>query len=575
MTLLLILLITSTDIFETEETRDYDLIIAETEYLKAHPIDINRATIDDLMRIPYLSAGDCMRIIDLRNKTGRINSWEQLAASREVDPLTISRIKPYLTFAAKPYRRELLKSRLRWRQAISDQHANDYYTRNQALFAGHHDLFLVSEQDAGESSFFDYWAGGLLVNDGARRFAMGAYDLDLGSGVMLSSVGSIFQATDFRVASVERGIVPYMSAMENNAFFGAAYGDSLPVPFALFFSNRKLDGRVDTAGIAWSLDMSGDHSDSAGLARKDRIDEEIMGYNVGYAISGLVIGHRSYVCTYTPQFATTDSLFGFYGRRFWMSGFSARYRSNNFILFSEAARADRNRLGGLFGLGSIFPFRTEFSIAGKYFPAGYYSPKGVESRDDYFGLTADIGQTSFIARLGATLNISSPASAESTSYDLKFNFEKNMTVIDSRIQLRWKMLETDRELSGAKIFVRFRPVGWLYCDVRLEEKHVYTDKDSLDRGMFVSCDLGVDAGRFDVKTRYGVFDADSYDARIFAYEPDLPGIISNRILYGQGQYGILYLSVKPARKVSVSAKYTALRKISTNHYIGTQVDFNL
>jgi len=73
--------------------------------------------------------------------------------------------------------------------------------------------------------------------------------------------------------------------------------------------------------------------------------------------------------------------------------------------------------------------------------------------------------------------------------------------------------------------------------------------------------------------RYGFFDTDSYGARIYAYEMDLPGIINNRMLYGRGHCGFVYVSVKPIAWMKVSAKYSAVRRDDEqDRKLGAQID---
>lgn len=569
---LLLLFLLNVEIFETEETRDFEIIVKEFESLKISPLDINTAAQEDLMKIPYLTITDCLKIIGYRQKYGPFSSVEDLSNIPGLDQITVNRIKPYMTIKAKPFKLENLTTRIRFKKTLKETKSEEYYTRSQAVF-NEYNIFLITEKDPYESSFFDYYASGLLIDEGKRRFAFGKYDLDLGSGVILSSVGSFFQSTDFRMITSERGIIPYTSTIENSGFFGAALSDSLFLNYTLFYSNQKLDGRIDSLGYARSFDETGKHIDSLSINRKDCINEELWGYDIKYHLPNILIANRAYLCNYNPPFVCEDSFSQFYGKNFWITGLGAKYFGDYFVLFTEVARAYKNRLGGLFGFSGLFPYNLDFNIAGKYFPLGFYSPKGIEADNDFLGLTIDVNHNSKLANLGANLNINNQTEEDSSRYDLRLNFEKGLGILNSKFQMRWRYVENTMELSGSKIFLRLAPIKIVYFDLRLEEKYIYDD--TLQKGIFAGFELGIDFKKFESKIRYGVFNTDSYASRIFVYEPDLPGVINNRMLYEKGQYGLIYLGLKPINKVILSFKFSAIEKDSLTQQIGAQFDLKL
>ncbi|MGH2574261.1 MAG: hypothetical protein ACRDFC_01025, partial [Ignavibacteria bacterium] len=56
--------------------------------------------------------------------------------------------------------------------------------------------------------------------------------------------------------------------------------------------------------------------------------------------------------------------------------------------------------------------------------------------------------------------------------------------------------------------------------------------------------------------RFIVFHTDSYDSRIYEYENDLDGVVSNPGLYGRGRRWYLLLKYKPFSYLQLSAKYS-------------------
>jgi hypothetical protein len=572
--LFLILYTTEADLFESIQDKDYDIILNDLEKLRNDPININTADFDELCRIPFLTINDCLKIIEYRQQSGVYTSFKDMLKIPGFDEFFIEKIKPYISIKRKTIRLHKLDLRGRLKTGLPETPGSfEYYTRSKCSY---HDysVYLVTERDSFEPSLFDYLATGIIIGSNTRVFALGKYNLDIGSGVMLSPLGSFFGATDFRILMNQHGLLPYTSVLENSGFFGAALRDSLWTNFTVFFSNQKLDGRIDTSGYARSFDITGEHTDSLSQARKDRINEELFGYNLEYRIDNFYFTHQSYICSYDPQFACRDSLVEFYGDKFWMSGFFLKYLHNDFIIFSEVARSFRNRIGGLFGCSGFVPL-FDIELAGKYFPGGYYSPKGIEAEDNYYGGILNITNHSKYLDLGAGFTMDSKLDEDSVKYGLRVNIAKSLGIFLARFQIRFRYTSRILDLSGSKFFIRLKPVKQLFFDLRLEEKYVF-GPDSTEKGMFGGLEMVIDLSRIRLRGRYGVFNTDSYASRLFVYETDLPGVITNRILYHKGECGFVHLMIRPMDLFKITCKYAMVKRDTLRQeQLSAQIDIVL
>jgi competence ComEA-like helix-hairpin-helix protein len=574
MFIFLFVFYTDADIFEVEDYKDYYIILDDLEALRHNPVNVNTADLETLMKIPYLSAIDCLKIIDYREEHGYFTSVSDLLKIAGFDDFHLEKIQPYITVLAEYRKIEKLTTRWRARTKIPTQPGSmEYYTRSQCIF-GPYTVFFVNEKDPYEKSLFDYWASGIVVKQGHRIFALGRYNLDIGSGVVVSPLGSFFNAADFRILIKERGILPYTSVLENSGFFGAALSDSLFVNFTVFYSNQDLDGRIDSAGYAISFDASGEHTDSTGIDHKDRINEEIIGYNIQYRARDLLIANRTYLCSYDPLFVCTDSLNDFFGESFWITGLSLKYFSDEFVTFSEIARAHQDRIGGLFGCCAYLPY-FDIQLAGKYFPRGFYSPKGVEADDNYYGGILDITNHSKYLDLGATFTLDSKLDEDTVKYGFRINVAKSAGIFHGQFQLRLRYASQKIDLSSSRVFLRFKPLKRLFFDIRLEERYVF-ETDSTEKGIFGGIEACLDLGKIRLRSRYGIFTSDSYASRLFVYETDLPGIINNRMFYYQGECGFVHLTIRPVDLFKVTCKYaTVKRDTLCQQEIGAQIDITI
>ncbi len=571
--LLFFLTVTEDAIFKTEQEIDFALMLQDLEYLRTRPIDINTAGVDQFAEISFLSSNEILKIIAYREEHGPFGSVAELADVPGIERDLVEMIMPYLTVGVKKVEKRELNSRLRARTELPFAEPSlEYYMKTEARF-GDYEVCVITERDPYEIELLDHYAAGLLVGEGERVFALGKYNLDLGAGAVISSVGSLFRGIDFRIMLNERGLIPFTSTLENGGFFGAALSDSFFVDYVLFYSNQKLDGLIDSLGYARSIDDSGEHTDSLSLSRKENINEEIFGYDVRYQTTNTLIANRSYLCRYDPSFATDDSVVKFYGSDFFISSIEFRHYGDVFVVFSEVARAWRNRLGGLFGFSAIFPW-FDFNLAGKYFPGGFYSPRGVEVSPNHASGTIDIEHHSPIVDAALSMTLDNRLDEDTTKHDLRLSLRKKLGILDARINFRKRFWADDIDLSGSEAFIRLRPLRFLFLDLRFEEKSLYLEET--ERGVFLAFEVGFDRKTVDVRIRYGMFDTDSFAARIYAYEIDLQGVINNRMLYGEGQYGFIYVAWRPIQEIKLSMKYSAVNRTSdSDRRLGGQSDVNL
>jgi hypothetical protein len=575
MILLLLLLASLPEdvLFETEQEIDFELILRDLEYLKGHPLDINSVETQELARIPFLTLNTVIKIIEYRKRRGPFKELDDLLQIPGIDKALVEAISPYLMVGVKKVEVKKIRIRARLEDELPvHELSSKYHTRVNAVIDDY-GIYAVTEKDAYEQAFFDHYAVGLLIDGGSRKFAFGKYNLDLGAGALLSSVGSFFRGVDFRLMMNERGLVPYTSTIENGGFFGAAFSDSFFVKYTVFYSSQKLDGRIDSLGYAQSLDASGAHIDSLSLSRKDRITEEILGYDLRYRNENMVIASRSYLCNYAPVFSSVDSVAKFYGDGFLASSVELRYFGESFVTFGELSRSWQNRMGGLFGFSAVFPY-VDFTVAGKYFPAGFYSPKGIEATPNSAAGTIDLKHHSRLIDVGLSLTLDNKVDEDTGKYDIRLNLEKRLGIASARINLQYRFRGEERDMSGSDVLMRITPVKFLFLDLRFEQKSIY--EETTESGIFWAVEFGLDLERIDARFRYGIFDTDSYGSRIYAYEIDLPGIVNNRMLYNKGEYGFVYVSLRPIHAMKLGFKYSVVRR-DENHdkKVGGQIDFSL
>ena len=67
------------------------------------------------------------------------------------------------------------------------------------------------------------------------------------------------------------------------------------------------------------------------------------------------------------------------------------------------------------------------------------------------------------------------------------------------------------------------------------------------------------------------FESDSFDSRLFQYENDLPGVLTNRALFGRGNRWYLLVKYQPLKKFAAYLKYSETYRDDVD-VIGTGAD---
>ena len=66
------------------------------------PLDLNRATPDDLQRLPGIGPGLAARIVDARDRAGAFGTVEELRRVRGIGRTTLERLRPLLAIGPAP-----------------------------------------------------------------------------------------------------------------------------------------------------------------------------------------------------------------------------------------------------------------------------------------------------------------------------------------------------------------------------------------------------------------------------------------------------------------------------------------
>lgn len=285
---------------EGDAAGDPEVLLDLLESLRETPLDINRATADELAQIPAIDRLTAAALVRYRTEIGLFASLPEIRLVEGLTPSVYLAARPYLTigetlettapqasrFPRAPAPGEVIRGfRYRVTQRLQRRldraegylgpdstrtypgSPNRLYTRLEADFRRQVSLNVTAEKDPGEafrwdpedgSYGYDYVSGHAALLDAGRIDALivGDFVAEFGQGLALWRSAGFGKGPDATGGPLRngRGLRPYGSVNENQFFRGVGASISLlpELVATAFGSRRTLDASVftpDTLGL--------------------------------------------------------------------------------------------------------------------------------------------------------------------------------------------------------------------------------------------------------------------------------------------------------------------------------------
>jgi len=381
------------DLLEDNDEANYDFftLYDELQQYMRNPLNINKATEEDLHNLQMLSDIQIADILSYRDQYGPFLSKYELQTIPSLDIGILRALIPLVTEGGER-RNYTLKSILKesrstfflkGKRVLQERRgfADDSYIGDpNHLFARYNfssnrnvRASITMEKDPGEAFFrdnnrygFDYYSASIHIRDVLPLFStlnIGDYTVSMGQGLIVHN--SFNGGKSSFVTNIKKGgrpIRPYSSVTEANFFRGLAGSMNLrsDLELTLFASAKKIDGTVsiDTtidAGFETfsAIRIDGFHRTASEIRNENTISQTSYGGILKYKKRNFSISLNALEQNFSVPLTNTDALY----RRYRFSGdrltnvsadFTYRYR--NFNTFGEFARSDNGGTAMLAGL---------------------------------------------------------------------------------------------------------------------------------------------------------------------------------------------------------------------------------
>ena len=595
---------------DIDESDLYD----QLEQLLLNPINLNTATIEQLIQLPAVDISTAELIINHRKKFGYFFSLNELNMVENLNTELIKNITPFLYIEKKPdYETEppkkietitsnsdvLFRSRV-----INALQTNEGFSSNRfegtkpkiynRLLVKYNNQFqagYLADKDAGESSINEFSTFHIAFNDigFVQKAVIMDYFLEFGQGLTLWSPYAYSKGADavVPVRRNDRIIRPYTSSTENNFFRGAAAAFNLG-DFILsgFYSYNYFDANIDSVtGKITSTPVDGLHRTPNEISKRKAASEKMIGGRIDYRYGNVLrLGAIYYQSSFSNEFQPSN-VYDISG-----DNFSYTAASYNLLLdrFNFTGEFSYNGISvasiNLFQLliSNDFTFITSV----RSYPRNFYSLHGYAFGERNGATNNEVGiYTGFRWRTPIGLlnfyydqfkfpyaTFFNPNPTQGDEYLVDF-LSKPINKFEIRARYKYENKDLTQLIDNSKSVVkRLRQVfrGELIYTIgnkiRLRGRFEYntfqiaqTSED--ENGYLVFQDVRYSpSSNFNLYGRIIFFKTDSFDSAIYEYENNLTGVLTNVPLFDEGIRWYFLIRYRPHKILTVSAKYSETYK---------------
>ena len=598
-----------------ESDLDLEELVEFLQELANNPVNINRASVQDLMQIPGINLRLAQGIVNHRSRQAPFSTVAQLTNVGGIGPATLERIRPYITIGTgSQLTRDLYLNPRYWtqngrfdgftryQQVLQEQEGYvrpdslggylgsqlKYYQRFR-YSSNHLSLNLTQDKDPGEPlngpTDFDYSSWHLAVSDlgNLQTFVIGDYSVSFGQGLLLWSGGAFGKGRDVinGVSKNDRGIRPFTSAQEYNGFRGVAatYGDR--IQFSGFYSSRDRTASLNENGTVNFPTQSGTHRTQNEIARRNSLGQTTYGGRIRARFPIGFVGVSAFRNEFSKPVARGDQpyqLHNFSGTA--ISGYSADLTLliRNVILFGEAAYTNNGGYGLLTGADVevgrntdlILSYRNYGKKLQSIFGAGFGEQSGSPGNEEgfYIGLEHDFSERISFSGYFDQFRFPAPrfqtrqptsgfdwlgylefeVNRELNLYGL-FRFQSKEEEFNSTDDFgrEVRLLGSERRTSG-RIQAEYRVHPKVRLRTRFDLNRTETAEAETGWGFLVFQDLRIyPTENLRIDARITVFETDGFDSRVYQFENDLLYVLSNRVLFDQGQRMYILINYQPSQ----------------------------
>lgn len=478
------------------------------------------------------------------------------------------------------------------------------YTRYKFQYKNQISAGFTAEKDPGEEFFkgtqkngFDYYSGHLQINNLGifKAICLGDYQVGFGQGLVINS-GMSYSKSSYvmNIKKKGQGIKKYSSADENLFMRGA--GTTLRfknLDLSVFYSQKKIDANISVQDTASeevievsSFLNTGYHTTISELADKHAIQENVMGGNLTFNQEKYNIG-----LTFINYFFDANlsknlkpyQTFDFIGNKNSNLGFNYQFVIKGINFFGEIAASQNKAIAYLNGAVMYIAPQVSVSVLQRNYSRDYQSyygkafAEGTSNSNEkglYIGteilpyqkfkLSAYIDTYKF---QWLKFNVNSPSSGVDYFAQLDYSMSRNVQMylkFKNEIKSENSSLDstglnnlTNIANTSIRYHISYQLSKTISMKDRIEFKFYNNYQNTNDQGYLIYHDINYKPLELPLTLsfRYAMFETDSYDTRLYAYESDILYAFSIPAYYSKGTRTYITLKYSVTDKIDLWLNY--------------------
>ena len=453
------------------------------------------------------------------------------------------------------------------------------YTQYRFRYRDQMSLGVTMEKDPGEQLFtgnnpygFDFNSAHLFLSDTKwlDRLAIGDYKVRYGQGLLAWSGFTLNKSPMVMnmMKNIHR-IDPYTSKNESLFFRGIAMEKKIgSIRGSFFYSNKNLDANVlelpdQDRLIVSSLLETGYHRLPRELEDENVLNEKVVGGSLSWNQPTFRISINGIGCVFDGELQKSDKpyqLYHFSGNGNSNLSLDYRFSLDRFYLFGEEALSSGGGtafLNGLYGqltsgMGIVLLHRS-YDKGYHAFYSGAFSEKPDNRNESglYMGVEADFlpsltikGYMDAYQFPWLSYLTDGPSEGWDCMMDLEYKFGEQSSVYMRfrRSEDLENYLEQNERISSlaalkktnVRCHLRYGLTERIVLKNRIEKVFLRSSESSSGLMFYQDICFKPANGNLGFDFRYAVFDTDSYQNRIYAYENDVLYAFSVPAYYGKG-----------------------------------------
>ena len=616
---------------ETEWEKWLDGIMLDGEYSEAsyeelydnlldfqrNGINVNAATREQLLALPFLSDQQVMDIMEYIYQHGAMKSINELMPIESIDYSTRQLLQEFLYAGDKPDKgfpsmRNIIKwgknelslyAKIPTYERVGDSPEGDYlgypykfWARYSFSYADNVRVGIMASQDAGEPFFsgvnktgFDQYSAFVQLNGIGRveTLVAGRYSIAAGMGLTINSAFSLGKTAILQNMGRQRNALrPFTSASESGYLQGAAatirLSDALCV--TPFLSYRKTDATLNDDGTVSSLIYTGYHRSQSEINKKNNTSISVAGADARWTHGDLSLGATAiYTHLDRPLSPNKTAVYKrIYpeGSDFFNASLNYSWIHYPFNISGESAINEKGAIATLNTLGWHLSQYVELMGIYRFYSFNYYSPhansfsEGGKTQNEsgiYIGMKWQprygleiMAYTDFAYFVWPRYGVSQSSYANDNVINCSWKTGSWQFSGRYRLHLRQKDSKSVSGLSWQaehrlRIGAEWTADRWTSrSQLDVSSAPSSSSNKSVSQGYMLTENIGYDTGKWKLYAGGKYFHTDSYDSRLYSYERAMPHTFSYPAYFGHGiRYSLVAIwSPVPALQFTAKAAVT-------------------